>query len=69
MRSRIGVRVRYHWKFLRSVGVFSGELCFVQGEITGIKRRYSGGGVIVTVTWDDGSKSPCLLDNLEEVRS
>jgi len=68
MKPKIGTRVKYHRQFLRNIGVFSGELCFMQGEITEIKGKNSCGKTIVFVTWDDGSKSPCLLDNLEEIK-
>lgn len=43
----VGDRVQYAAKFLRSIGVQCGDMCFVTGTVVGEKNR------IAYVRWDD----------------
>lgn len=48
----VGDRVMYSSEFLRSIGVFTGEICFVIGEVQELDLVSPGHpAVLVTVKW------------------
>jgi hypothetical protein len=47
----IGQRVKYSAKWLKSMGIHSGDMCFCEGTITGMKKYGSSGFTIATIDW------------------
>lgn len=61
MRLQVGDRVKYAAKFLKSIGVYSGDMCFCEGTITTI-REYGGGFSIATVDWGGNPEIPTNIN-------
>ena len=59
-----GARVMYAAKFLRSIGVCTGELPFMQGEVCALQQLGKGCPGLALVRWDDGGASRVLVCNL-----
>jgi hypothetical protein len=51
---RIGDRVQYSTLFLRSIGCYTGEICFAKGQITWLQQFGSkvSGTTLATIDWD-----------------
>ena len=47
---KAGDRVQYAAKFLRSIGIHTGELCFAVGTVAEIERH--GGTTLATIEWN-----------------
>jgi len=47
---QIGDRVAVSARFLRSTGQFTGEICFVRGQVTDLKPL--GEIILATITWE-----------------
>lgn len=61
----IGDRVAYSVQWLRSIGVYSGELPALRGRIKAFKPM--GRKTIAVVEWTDGETSSALVQNLAKV--
>jgi hypothetical protein len=59
-RIKKGDRVGYSAKWLRSVGVYTGELPQRRGTVVSVRR----GGRLVSVKWDDGETNLVAMANL-----
>lgn len=61
---QIGDRVKYAARFLRSIGVHTGEMCFAVGVITDLV--HTGGTTLAVVDWVGGKRLPSRInaDNL-----
>ena len=57
MKLKIGDKVAYSAKFLRSVGAFCGPMGFARGKIIGIKAL-SSECQIATIEWDKDADMP-----------
>lgn len=47
---KIGDKVKYSAKFLKSIGVYSGDMCFCEGVIKSIKTHGSS-FTLATIDW------------------
>jgi hypothetical protein len=58
---KLGDRVKYAAKFLRSIACYTGSPCFVRGTVTAI-RTYGGrsGVTVATVAWDDPAEGDAV---------
>ena len=54
MKLKIGDRVRYSGDWLRSAGIYTGEVPFKKGEITEL-RGFSAQTTLAIVKWDSVS--------------
>lgn len=62
----VGDKVKYSGAWLRSVGIFTGALPFVEGEVTFLQPF--GEGELVTISWDlHGIPDKVLASNLVKV--
>jgi hypothetical protein len=68
---QIGDRVAYSANWLRSTGMYVGELGFWRGTVTNMQTHGSKDFVLATVTWDKGKgpdePSLILAANLAKV--
>jgi hypothetical protein len=46
---KAGDRVQYAAKFLRSIGTYTGDLCFAVGTVAEVERH--GGTTLATIEW------------------
>ena len=53
MTIKIGDRVGYRVRFLRSIGECHGEMAHARGVVTELER-YTGGLTLASITWDQG---------------
>ena len=59
----VGDRVQYAAKFLRSIGVVCGDMCFITGTVVGEKNR------IAHVRWDESHTETEWKDSAGNYRS
>lgn len=72
---KVGDRVRYSTKFLRSISAYTGDLPFARGEIEELKPIGRSELLIATIKWDraygggdEGSAArKVLVSNLERI--
>ncbi len=64
----IGDLVRYRAEFLRSIGCYTGDMCFARGMVTALKP-FGDAVVLASVDWDkDDIPSKVITHNLELIR-
>lgn len=62
-----GDRVRYATKFLRGIKATLGDLAFMRGTVTQVRKV--GRNVLVSVRWDSDEEASAVLErNLERSR-
>jgi len=57
--------VRYSGKFLRSMSIYTGELCFITGRVLKVLPFVDNSGkFVLTVEWSNGITSRILSSNV-----
>ena len=63
---KAGDRVQYAARFLRSIGVCTGELCFAAGTVAEVERH--GGTTLAVIDWTMSRMPRCVnVENLVRV--
>lgn len=55
---KVGDKVAYSAKFLRSIGCYTGDMPQARGVITALGEISRGGTVIATIEWDRAGDCP-----------
>ncbi len=61
---KIGSRVKYARSFLRSTGMFTGEVPFLRGTVIALESRSGECPDLATVQWCEGLSARVFITNL-----